>query len=138
MHPGPHRRGPRHRRARGRRYVEGEGWEVEAPVSRFVEPAALLVLRGGRLHGYDLADQIGALVGVERVDYGNLYRLLRRLEAEEIVTSEWAEGEGDSRSKRVYELTPHGAGLLDAWIDALEVTQDRISEFLHIYREGSP
>lgn len=106
-------------------------------MARFVEPAALLVLRGGPCHGYDLADQIGSLVGVERVDYGNLYRLLRRLEAEEIVTSQWADGgDGDSRSKRVYELTPHGADLLSAWIQALDVTQERINEFLHIYREG--
>ncbi len=116
--------------------MEGKGWEVEAPVARFVEPAALLVLRSGPRHGYDLADEIGSLIGTGRVDYGNLYRMLRRLETEELVSSQWNEGDGDSRSKRVYELTPHGQQLLTAWITALESTQERIGDFLQIYQEG--
>ena len=95
----------------------------------------LLALRGGPSHGYDLADAVGDIVGREHVDYGNLYRLLRRMEAEGVVASEWDDA-ADSRSKRVYELTPLGSGLLDAWAKALQSTQERISDFLHRYVEG--
>ena len=61
------------------------GWEVLPPIARFIEPAALLALRDGSTHGYGLAEDIGNLLGVPRVDYGNLYRLLRRLEHEGLV-----------------------------------------------------
>lgn len=129
-HAGRHGRG-----ARWRRKV-GDEWQVEARVSRFVEPALLLTLADGPTHGYDLADQIGAVTSTERIDYGNLYRLLRRLEDEEIVSSEWND-ELPGRSKRTYSLTPSGAQLLEAWAAALEVTRERISDFLNTYTERS-
>ncbi len=99
-----------------------------------MEPALLLTLANGPTHGYDLADQLGAVLGAERIDYGNLYRLLRRLEDEEIVSSEWND-DLPGRSKRTYSLTRSGAQLLEAWAEALEVTRDGISEFLNTYTE---
>lgn len=96
----------------------------------------LLALRDGSSHGYDLADAVGELIGVDRVDYGNLYRLLRSLEADGAVISEWND-ELPGRSKRMYELTPQGTELLDAWIAALESTQERLAGFLHTHHEGS-
>ena len=54
-------------------------------MERFVEPALLLLLRDGETHGYDLADALGGLVPDERIDLGNLYRLLRALEADGLV-----------------------------------------------------
>jgi hypothetical protein len=63
--------------------------EVYARVERFVEPALLLALQAGRSHGYELAERLADVIGVETVDYGNLYRLLRSLEQEGIVSSEW-------------------------------------------------
>jgi PadR family transcriptional regulator PadR len=105
-------------------------------MSRFIEPAVLLALRDGSSHGYDLADAVGELIGTERVDYGNLYRLLRFLEADELVTSEWND-QLPGRSKRMYELTPQGANLLAAWITALESTQERIGAFLQTYHKGT-
>ncbi len=95
----------------------------------------LLALREGASHGYDLADAAGELLGTDRVDYGNLYRLLRSLEAEEAVSSEWND-ELPGRSKRMYELTPQGADLLEAWITALESTQESLTGFLQTYHEG--
>jgi PadR family transcriptional regulator PadR len=137
MHQHGHRRGGPHRRRRSRRREDDGRWSVEAPVSRFIEPAALLALRNGSTHGYDLADSVGEFIGAERVDYGNLYRLLRSLEADGVVTSEWND-ELPGRSKRMYELTSDGEGLLDAWIDALDSTQERIGAFLDTYRKGTP
>lgn len=132
------RRSPRaHHGARGRRRDGRDRWQVAAPISRFVEPVLLLSLRDGPSHGYDLAEKLAELTGAERVDYGNLYRLLRRLEHEGIVTSQWRD-DVPGRSKRTYELTPDGTKLLEAWAMALEDTQTMISTFLKRFKERNP
>ncbi len=109
-------------------------WQVSARVERFVEPAVLLILREGSTHGYELADALGGLVAAERVDFGNLYRLLRYLEAEGIVTSEWQE-DLPGPSKRTYELTEEGRSLLDGWAEALGTMEESIATFLRRYGE---
>jgi len=83
-----------------------------------VEPALLVVLSEGPSHGYDLAEAVEAIAPGERVDLGNLYRLLRSLEEEGIVTSEWRDDLGGP-AKRTYALTPDGAALLEAWARSL-------------------
>lgn len=105
-----------------------------ARVERFVEPALLLALDEGRSHGYELADRLADVIGVESVDYGNLYRLLRSLEQEGIVLSEW-EAQSDAPSKRQYELTGSGELLLEAWADALRKTDERIAALVRRYEE---
>lgn len=107
---------------------------MQARIERFVEPALLLLLSEGSSHGYELAEQLADLVEVERVDYGNLYRLLRSLEAEGIVTSEWND-ELPGRSKRTYELTPLGEELLDSWASSLRTAHASIAAFMQRYDE---
>ena len=136
--PGPGR-GPRRAKRGGHRarcrWPVGPGrWEVRARVERFVEPTLLLALRDGPAYGYDLADQLEDLAGDERIDLGNLYRLLRGLEEEGIVTSEWRNDQ-PGRSKRTYELTDVGRGLLDEWAQALTRAQDTIAGFRRRYDE---
>lgn len=132
QHPGHHRRhGPR---ARNRWYVEGTGWQVQARIERFVEPALLLLLSEGPTHGYDLADRLATLMDAERVDYGNLYRALREAESEGIVASEWND-DLPGRTKRTYELTPLGAELLDTWVSSLRAARESIDSFLERYSE---
>jgi DNA-binding PadR family transcriptional regulator len=109
---------------------------VHARVERFVEPALLLLLRDGESHGYDLADSLAALAPDDPVDLGNLYRLLRSLEAEGVVTSRWRD-DLPGRSKRTYELTDDGRRLLDTWADALSKTGDTIAAFLRRYQQGA-
>lgn len=91
----------------------------------------------GRSHGYGLADRLAEVIGVESVDYGNLYRLLRSLEQEGIVSSEW-DDESEGRSKREYELTENGELLLEAWVDSLRQIDKRIAAFLRRYDERNP
>ena len=122
----------RHSRVR-RRVAPGE-YDVRARVERFAEPAVLLLLRERPAHGYELLEQLPALTG-ERVDMGNLYRFLRVLERDGIVTSEW-DDEAPGPSKRIYELTDEGRSLLDHWANALEVSQTRLDAFLTRYGEG--
>jgi DNA-binding PadR family transcriptional regulator len=65
---------------------------------------------------------------------GNLYRLLRALEEEELVTSEW-DGESPGPAKRRYALTEQGLQLLDRWAEALRGSQERTARFLERYEE---
>ncbi len=104
-------------------------WGVRARVERFSEPALLLLLRERPAHGYELLEQLPALTGEARVDMGNLYRVLRALEEDGLVTSRWEAGE-PGPAKRTYELTAAGRRLLDVWANALRRSRDRIDTFL--------
>jgi PadR family transcriptional regulator, regulatory protein PadR len=124
-----------HARSRSRRLVRPGHWQVQARVERFVEPSLLLLLRERPLHGYELLERIPEL-GVEgRVDIGNLYRLLRALEDEGLVRSEWS-ADLPGPAKRTYELTGEGKRLLDRWAEALSRAQKTIGTFLERYEEG--
>jgi len=109
-------------------------WRVHARVERFIEPALLLILRDGSAHGYDLADSLAELLPGERIDMGNLYRMLRALEAEGIVESEWQD-DLPGRNRRTYQLTEPGELLLGAWADALGEVNETITAFLERYRD---
>ena len=107
-------------------------FEVRARIERFAEPAVLLLLAEGESHGYQLAEHLEELLDEGRVDFGNLYRLLRALEEEGLVASTWSE-EVPGPQKRVYELTGEGAALLDAWAAALRARSERIGALLARY-----
>jgi PadR family transcriptional regulator, regulatory protein PadR len=126
-----------HSRARGPRYrwaVRPGHWRVHARVERFVEPALLLLLRERPMHGYELLERVPELLAQERVDVGNLYRALRALEEDGIVTSEWSE-DLPGPAKRTYTLTASGRRLLDRWAEALRRTRGVIDTFLNRYEE---
>jgi poly-beta-hydroxybutyrate-responsive repressor len=107
---------------------------VRARIERFAEPAVLLLLRDRPAHGYELLDQLGGLLGGERVDMGNLYRVLRALEEDGLVSSEWDDG-SPGPAKRVYRLTDAGEAVLGDWVAALRAAQRRIASFLGRYVE---
>src|SRR5438045_9464010 len=104
-------------------------WGVRARVERFSEAALLLLLRGRPTHGYELLEALPDLTGDARVDMGNLYRVLRALEEDGLVQSEWEAG-APGPAKRTYELTPEGRRLLDEWATALGRSSERITSFL--------
>ena len=124
-----------HRRFRGARARQRVGpgeWSVRARVERFGEPALLLLLAERPAHGYELLDQIKELTGESRTDMGNLYRVLRALEEDGLVSSRWQAGE-PGPAKRIYELTSAGRRLLDEWSSALRRSRARIDTFLDRY-----
>ncbi|MEA3503259.1 MAG: PadR family transcriptional regulator [Actinomycetota bacterium] len=130
---GPHHRSG-HRRGigRSRRRRNDGSWSVAARLERFNEPVVLAILRDGPAHGYDLAESLRAWVPDEQIDLGNLYRMLRSMEDEGIVRSEWSDS-APGRAKRTYELTTEGENLLDAWVRSLRSTNTTIARFLQEY-----
>ena len=125
----------RFRGTRARRRVGPGEWAVRARVERFGEPALLLLLAERPAHGYELLEQLAALTGERRIDMGNLYRVLRALEEDGIVTSEWQD-DAPGPTKRIYELTDDGRRLLDGWAEALRANQELVSSFLDRYEKG--
>lgn len=88
------------------------------------------------MHGYELIERLPEVAGAEsRVDVGNLYRLLRGLEEEGMVTSEWS-ADLPGPAKRTYELTDGGRELLDRWAESLRGAQGVLSSFLERYEQG--
>ena len=108
---------------------------MRARVERFGEPALLALLAARPTHGYELIERLPGLSGEERVDVGNLYRALRALEDEGLVTSEWS-AELPGPTKRTYTLTEQGHELLGAWLAALAQLRDDLSVFLDRAQEG--
>jgi PadR family transcriptional regulator, regulatory protein PadR len=113
---------------RGRR--RGWGGRIE----RFQVAAILLLLGERSAHGYDLLERLPSVTGDERVDVGNLYRVLRALEDQGYVTSEWDETL-PGPAKRTYELTAAGQAALERWAAALTETRARIDRFLTRHAE---
>ncbi len=127
----------RHRRARARnrsRNERGE-WEVRARVERFAEPALLMLLADRPTHGYELLERLPEVSGDERVDVGNLYRMLRSLENEGLVASEWSP-ELPGPAKRTYTLTDDGRDVLTSWLPAVERLRDGLTAFLERAGKG--
>jgi len=130
MHRRQHGRGHR-----SRHRVGPDEWAVRARIERYHEPGLLLLLRERPRHGYELIEMLPEVAGGERVDVGNLYRFLRRLEGDGIVESEW-NGELPGPAKRTYSLTPAGERLLGQWADELRRAREDVSAFLERYEKG--
>src|SRR5687767_3138076 len=126
-------RGRHGRGARCRAYVRPGHWRVHARVERFVEPVLLLLLRERPMHGYELIERLPEVAGDElRVDVGNLYRILRALEDEGLVTSEWS-ADLPGPAKRTYERTEAGTRLLDPRAETLREARPGVDGLLGGY-----
>jgi PadR family transcriptional regulator PadR len=89
----------------------------------------LLLLAERPSHGYEIAESLESLLNEGRVDFGNLYRLLRSLEAEGLVSSS-CNDDVPRPLKRTYQLTGEGAALLSAWAASLRTGVQRINALL--------
>jgi len=123
------------RSARCRRRVGPGRWRVRARLERFIEPAVLLVLRDSPGHGYELLEQLQTLMPSERIDMGNLYRILRSLEREGLVASTW-DDKAPGPAKRIYVITASGRKVLSQWVEAFSKIEQQIAGFRKRYEQG--
>jgi len=87
--------------------------------------AVLAALKVER-YGYTLRKQL-ADAGLA-IEEGALYPMLRRLESQGLLTSEWREE--DKRNKRFYRLSPDGAALLDELVAEWRAINDTLNRLL--------
>ncbi len=116
----------------GGRHMMGDEDNGATRIERFIEPCILLLLVEQNRHGYSLRDELVQREWAQDVDFGHLYRTLRRMEDANLVSSEWA-GEGPGPLKRVYRITPVGRKLLQAWASSLRQTKQLLDHFLRAY-----
>ena len=103
-------------------------------IERFVEPCILLLLYRGRSHGYGLMENLGKQCG-EKVDIGNLYRTLRKMETNGLITSSW-ENNKVGPKRRIYTVTQKGIELLKTAASSLIQTEKLIHHFLEGYQKN--
>ena len=97
----------------------------------FLIPIMLLHLRDLNAHGYELMQKITQF-GFDSVDQGNLYRILRQLEKDAMVTSEWDTTSGGP-AKRIYTITAAGEQYLEVWASSLGHYQKMLDQFFNLY-----
>ncbi|MFJ5713551.1 poly-beta-hydroxybutyrate-responsive repressor [Neobacillus sp. NPDC093127] len=101
------------------------------PSKNFVLPFILLLLSKVSLHGYELSQRLEAF-GFKTLDQGNLYRLLRQLEKDELLSSEW-DTTGSGPAKRRYSITKAGITYLKGYANQLETYQSLLDQFFKMY-----
>ncbi|MBA3234664.1 MAG: helix-turn-helix transcriptional regulator [Chloroflexi bacterium] len=94
----------------------------------FARPCLLLLLSEAPAHGYELIDRMRPF-GFEVGDPASIYKTLRQMERDGVVSSEW-ELPKRGPARRVYALTVDGRDLLDAWAHTLERNRAVLDNFL--------
>lgn len=109
----------------------GSGCSCEMGKLRgFMEACSVLLLACEPAHGYELLGRLAKFgLQAEGFDAGTLYRILRRLESEGILSSEWST-EGTGAARRVYRVTPDGMEFLRSWQAAVEGMRAHLGMFL--------
>jgi poly-beta-hydroxybutyrate-responsive repressor len=102
----------------------------------FLVPYVLLAISAQRAHGY-LIEQYLRGLGLAQVEMSTLYRTLRQLEKQGLVTSAWEAGPGGP-ARRVYALTAAGQAWLRAGAASLEAYRSAIDAFFGKYKQSAP
>lgn len=113
--------------------MTGEGNEaVTGALPRhYLKPCLLLLLAEGPSHGYDLLEQARRL-GIQGAEPGGLYRYLRSMEKEKLVSSWWEPSQAGP-ARRTYILTDSGRHTLQASVDSLRDVRQLLVGLLDRY-----
>jgi PadR family transcriptional regulator len=101
----------------------------------FLTSWLLLLMRNGSAYGYQLIQTL-TLMGLGMVDSATVYRTLRQLEEDEMITSFWESG-ATGPARRIYTLSDAGEEYLRVWARQLERYQSLLDRFFKIYQGES-
>lgn len=110
---------------------EKEHTTFGSPPKNFLVPFILLLLFRMPMHGYELMQKLTSF-GFHALDHGNFYRMLRQLEKNEFVRSQW-ETSSTGPAKRLYALTEAGETYLKSYAGQLEQYQSMLNQFFKMY-----
>jgi PadR family transcriptional regulator PadR len=111
---------------------EGSGGAEDFRARSLLRPAILLLLKEKASHGYELVSRLSEL-GFDVPDFGGLYRALRGMEDEGLISSSWGTPERGP-ARRVYSLTPQGEDALRQSAPGLVQQRRTIGGLLDRYR----
>jgi poly-beta-hydroxybutyrate-responsive repressor len=102
---------------------------------RYIQPCVLMSLYLKPSYGYELIQTIPSYGFVEGpAPPGMIYRHLRRLEEDGLVSSEW-ETPGTGPAKRVYQITAEGTEVLCIWVEYMERQAGKLESFVRQYKK---
>lgn len=104
-------------------------------MERLLEICLLLLLFDQKGYGYGLIEQLSQFgFTSEDMNIGSLYRSLRKLEDQTLVSSVWEEATGGPK-RRVYTITEQGKLELHNWIPILKERKIRIEQLIETYEK---
>ncbi len=108
-------------------------------LGKHVRPAVLAILAAGPTHGYEIAQKLSQMVmfqdGAEP-DASGIYRILKLMELEGLVHSDWQFGDSGPARRRI-TITEDGRHCLRRWIEALTRYRDGLDELLALMRANA-
>lgn len=102
-----------------------------------MRPTLLLLMLQGPAHGYDLTERMQKY-GIQDIDPSLIYRALRAMEEDGLITSCWDEEFTQGPPRRVYTLSAAGHEALAFYMDDLRSTRDRIEQLIDAYLQNKP
>ena len=112
----------------------GENVRDDAPAGmpkNWLTAVLLLLLREWSSYGYDLMEKAAAF-GFAALNPGTLYRVLRQMEKEGLVSSGW-DTSGQGPARRIYSITEAGEAYLKLWAGSLEQYRRTMDSFFRLY-----
>ncbi|NLX54903.1 MAG: PadR family transcriptional regulator [Planctomycetaceae bacterium] len=107
-------------------------------LDKLIQPAILVILAEGPLHGYRLVERLGEMrmLAGHKPDASGVYRFLKGMEGRGLVNSAW-DTSGSGPAKRVFQMTASGQSCLRVWITTLEAYRDGINSLLKAARKAA-
>ncbi len=100
-------------------------------LNRFMQPAILSVLAVSDedMHGYVIVQALAdsPMFGGKKPDATGVYRTLKQMEADGLVTSQW-DTSAQGPAKKRFKITEVGTKCLGRWVDTLACYQAAIGE----------
>lgn len=104
-------------------------------MERFLKVCLLFLLYDEIGYGYGLVEQLEYFGFTQNdLNISTLYRTLRTMEKENLVSSFWEEGTSGPR-RRVYEITNYGRKDLEQWINILKIRNSMIEKLIQKYED---
>jgi PadR family transcriptional regulator PadR len=104
---------------------------TDAWSKNWLVPILLLMLRQWSSYGYELMEKMTKF-GLAAMNPGTLYRTLRQMEKDGMVSSRWDTSMGGP-ARRIYSITDAGEAYLKYWADSLDHYQKMMNTFFQIY-----
>ena len=103
---------------------------------RLLRPAIMAVLADRPTHGYEIARRLADLgmFAQHRPDHAGIYRMLRSMQDEGLVTCAWELAESGPARRR-FALTSPGRACLAKWADTLQEYGRAVAELLGVLRK---
>ena len=113
----------------------GSGPGVGGMPNNWLVPAVLLLLRDVSSYGYDLMKALTRF-GFAMMNPGPLYRMLRQMEKDGLVSSSW-DTSGQGPARRLYSLTEAGEAYLRLWAGSLGQYRRMMDRLFRLYTRQS-